>query len=43
MPQIFLKNNKIKVIQYGVTTPQEFSFRSVANDIFCAFRKFIRR
>ncbi len=43
MPQVFTNKKKIKVIQYGVTTSQEVSFKNVANDIYAAILKVVKR
>lgn len=43
MPQIFVKETKIKVIQYGIEAQKELSLASIANDMYATLRSILRR
>lgn len=42
MPQVFTQK-KIKIIQYGDISSQEFSFRKIAKRVYFAFVGFVAR
>jgi hypothetical protein len=43
MPQVFTQNKKIKVIQYGDISSQEFSFRQIAKRMYFVVVGFMSR
>lgn len=43
MPEIFCKDHKIKIIEYGKQSEQVVSVREIANDLYTAICKMVKR